>query len=118
MCTVIAKETKTRVVVLSGLPCCLSVADVAASIPKVTEANGWFELFDGEISVDVPGWAAWLESDAKMKAMSGRRPICRGKRVFFFDVSGQWIPPRRRCKRSHHTMMPNHTLQRVLPEDG
>ena len=95
MCTVIAKETKARVVVLSGLPCCLSVADVGASIPKVTEANGWFELFDGEIAVDVPGWAAWLESDAKVKAI--------GKRVFFFDVSGQWIPPRRRRKHSHHT---------------
>lgn len=101
MCTVIAKESKSRVVVLSGLPCCLSVAEVASSIPKVNEANGWVELYEGEISVDVPDWASWLNSDAKVKALADRRPKCRGKRVFFFDVSGQWMPPRRRSRHVH-----------------
>ena len=101
MCTVIAKESATRVVVLTGLPCCLSVAEVSASVPKVTEANGWFELFEGEIVADVPKWAAWLESAAKMKAVAKRRPECSGKRVFFFDVSARWTPTNRKRRRSH-----------------
>lgn len=101
MCTVIAKETKSRVVVLSGVPCCLTVADITSSIPKVNEANGWFELYEGEIAVDVPDWASWLMNDAKMKALADRRPKCRGKRVFFFDVSGQWSPSRRGSKHLH-----------------
>jgi hypothetical protein len=100
MCTVIAKESATRVVVLSGLPCCLSVAEVTPSIPKVAEINGWFELFTGEITPDVPNWAAWLESDAKMKIMAERGLVCRGKRVFFFDVSTRWKPSSRSWNRA------------------
>jgi hypothetical protein len=37
MCTVIAKESASRMTVLTGIPCCLSVEHVAKSVPKVTQ---------------------------------------------------------------------------------
>lgn len=90
MCTLIAKESATRLVVLEGLPCCLSVEDVTPAIPKVRRENGWFELFVGAIGRAVPAWAAWLEGESKEKAIHDQVPRCRGKAVRFFDVSKRW----------------------------
>ncbi len=90
MCTVIAKESARRVAILTGLPCCLAVEEVAAAIPKVSRENGWFELFDGEIETQTPGWASWLEGESKMKALKGLPTTCRGKKVWFFDVGERY----------------------------
>jgi hypothetical protein len=97
MCTVIAKETPTRVVVLTGIPCCLCVDDVTPSIPKVTAANGWFQLYAESIDVEVPRWASWLVGGALTKALAGRHPRCRGKKVYFYDVSDRYVPVRGAC---------------------
>ena len=93
MCTVIAKEGLDRVAVLSGLPCCLSVEEVTPSIPKVTRENGWFEMFVGEVCVEIPPWVGWLEGEAKRKAMQSLPETCFGKRVFFQDVSEKYHGP-------------------------
>ena len=91
MCTVIAKETEGRLTVLTGLRCCLAVEDIQPYIPKVSRENGWFELYVGEIGVDVPAWATWLPSDAREKATADLPETYKGKRVWFFDV-GDRIP--------------------------
>jgi hypothetical protein len=86
MCTVIAKETASRVTVLTGIPCCLQVENVTPAIPNVTRENGWFELFEGEIRTDVPHWASWLADEAKLKVLKDRPVKCRGKWVRFVDA--------------------------------
>ncbi|MFT5498549.1 MAG: hypothetical protein ACI9TH_003964, partial [Kiritimatiellia bacterium] len=60
------------------------------SVPKVTRENGWFELFVGDVCVDIPTWAAGLEGDAKSKAIASMPESCRGKRVFFHDISDRF----------------------------
>lgn len=90
MCTVIAKESASRLVVLTGIPCCLSVEDVTCAVPKVTRANGWFELFIGELQEEIPSWAKWLEHDAKRKALKDKPQAHRGKRIWFYDISERY----------------------------
>jgi len=90
MCTVIAKESQSRVIVLTGIPCCTDVDVVGKQIPKVTRENGWFELYVGEVCREVPEWAYWLGADAQAKVMSHIPETCRGKRVWFYDVSDRW----------------------------
>lgn len=92
MCTVIAKESATRVCVVTGIPCCVSVEEVQAYIPKVCRENGWFELFVGDLETEVPHWASCLEGEGKRKALAGRPAKCRGKRVWFYDVSDRYPP--------------------------
>jgi hypothetical protein len=90
MCTVIAKESASRVTVLTGIPCCLSVEHVAESVAKVTRENGWFELNELEFGVEVPNWASWLEGETKTKAIEDLPMKCRGKRVRFVDVGNRY----------------------------
>ena len=93
MCTLIAKEGANRVTVLTGLPCCLSVEQVTPSIPKVTRENGWSEMYVGEVCVEVPKWAHWLAEASQQKAVESIPDTCRGKRVFFQDVSDKFQDP-------------------------
>ena len=92
MCTVIAKERSSRVSVLVGIPCCLSVEDVKPWLPKVTRENGWTELFVEEIRVGSRTWLSWLEGDAWEKAASTVKvqSKCRGKPVDYYDVSDRY----------------------------
>ena len=90
MCTIIAKEAKNRMTVLVGIPCCLSVEEVASSISKVTRENGWNEFFVGDICEDTPQWVSWLDGEAKQKAMASLLPRRRGKRIYFVDVSDRY----------------------------
>ena len=90
MCTAIAKETSSRLVVLSGIPCCLSVEEVAAAIPKVTRENGWSEIFVGDLLPGIPQWASWLPSGEQHKVLAEQPPRVRGKRIFWYDVSEQY----------------------------
>lgn len=68
MCTVIAKERSSRVSVLVGIPCCVSVEDVGLWIPKVTRENGWAELlWERSAHAQKPGFLGWKE-------LHGRKP--------------------------------------------
>jgi hypothetical protein len=99
MCTVIAKESASRVVVLTGIPCCVSVEDVSSAVPKVARANGWFELFVGELE-EVPQWARWLDCNAKQKALENAPVTLQGKRVWFYDIRERYDAVFRNERRS------------------
>ncbi|MES2569846.1 MAG: hypothetical protein V4710_07290 [Verrucomicrobiota bacterium] len=86
MCTVIVKESASRVIVLTGIPCCVSVEDVSRAVPKVTRVNGWFELFVGELGEKMPKWTDWLEQDAKRKALKNAPVTYNGKKVWFYNI--------------------------------
>lgn len=43
MCTCIAKRTSTKLVMLTGLPCCLSVEEVQEHYPSISRDRGWQE---------------------------------------------------------------------------
>ena len=87
MCTVLAKESQSRVIVLTGVRCCLSVEQVEPYIPKVSRENGWFELYNGEICIDIPTWATWLPGNDRDKATQNIPDTYNGKRVWYFNVS-------------------------------
>lgn len=48
MCSIIAKVTPTRVVILDG-PCCMRVEDIERLCPKISRANGWGEYYLTEV---------------------------------------------------------------------
>jgi hypothetical protein len=67
----------------------VSVDDVSCVVPKLTRANGWFELFVGDLE-EVPAWAQWLDQDARRKALKDAPVICQGKRVWFYDIRDRY----------------------------
>ena len=87
MCTVIAKESQTRVIVLKGLQCCLSVEEIEEYIPKVSRANGWFELYVGHLCAKTPKWATWLPAQALDRVMETIPHTHNGKPIWYYDVS-------------------------------
>ncbi len=86
MCTVLAKESQTRVIVLTGVRCCLTVEHVEPYIPKVSRENGWFEVYVGDIGQDLPAWTGWLSAQARHEVVSKIPDTYHGKRVYYFDV--------------------------------